>query len=194
MCNIYGNYSYFQNQPYSIHNITANDTSSPNLSNIDPEEFHVTPELLNSALLNITLSVITDFGRWYANDTEVIRWSSINVYDFSRPLNLIIPYFLSLIITIPILFIGAFALRANGVAAIDGGFTQLLTTTTGSKALEKAAAVGCLGGEENVPEQLKELEVRFGELVSEKGVVRRAGFGTREETRELVRGRVYGAA
>lgn len=57
------------------------------------------------------------------------------------------------------------ALRHNGVSAIDGGFLQILmTAATGNTAIEQAARAGCLGGEENIPPELKSLEVRFGEL------------------------------
>jgi hypothetical protein len=158
--------------------------------------FHyvVTPDLLNDFLLNITLSAMTDFGWWTSNDTAVTQWQTINAYNFSKPLNLIIPYFLCLFLAIPILAIGGFALRQNGVSATDGGFTQLITTSTGSAELEKLAAGGCLGGDENVPNGLKELRIRFGELVGDRkeGLVRRAGFGTVEETISLAKGELYG--
>jgi hypothetical protein len=109
-------------------------------------------------------------------------------------LNLIIPYFLSLLLALPLLAIGGLALRHNGVSAIDGGFTQLITTSTGSATLQRLAAGCCLGGEKDVTEALKELKIRFGELVGEekRGVVKRAGFGTEEETVPLVKGKMYG--
>ena len=67
--------------------------------------------------------------------------------------------------TLPIIVLGILALRHNGVSAIDGGFLQvLMTTATGRTKMEVAAAQGCLGSHENVPEALKKLKVRFGEL------------------------------
>jgi len=77
---------------------------------------------------------------------------------------------------------------------MQGGFLQILMTTTGSKTLERAAAGGCIGGEENVPQDLKEIEVRFGEFVGtgDGGEVRLAGFGTAGEVVALRRGVVYG--
>jgi hypothetical protein len=157
--------------------------------------YNVTQELLNQALLNITLSTITDFRLWQQGGTPVKQWKTINVYSFSKPLNLLIPYFVSLVVALPMLAIGAFALHQNGVSAVDGGFIQMVTTSTGSATLEKLAAGGCLGGDENAPKELNELKIRFGELVGDgRGrLVRRAGFGTEEETVPLTKGAVYGS-
>jgi len=156
--------------------------------------YNISPELLNQALFNITLSLITDFGWWWANDTEVLKWETINIYTFSKPLSLLIPYFLCLFIALPILAMGGYALRQNGVSAVDGGFIQLITTSTGSPTLQKLAAGGCLGGFESIPKELKQLEIRFGELVNEgkEEGVRRAGFGTEKETVPLTKGVLYG--
>lgn len=83
----------------------------------------------------------------------------------------------------------------NGVAATDGSFMQLVTTTTGSAVLDRAAAGGCLGGNESVPTELKELRVRFGEIMGREGeVVRRAGFGVEGEVGPLRKGERYGIA
>lgn len=58
-------------------------------------------------------------------------------------------------------------MRHNSVSTIDGDFLQILVTAaTGETAIEKAARRSCLDGEENIPEELKRLEVRFGELVA----------------------------
>jgi hypothetical protein len=89
------------------------------------EPYTVSQQLLNQALLNITMSVITDFRLWNATDTEIQQRMTINVYSFSKPLNLLIPYFVSLFLALPILAIGGFALRQNGVSAVDGGFIQV---------------------------------------------------------------------
>lgn len=72
-----------------------------------------------------------------------------------------------MLLTVPILTLGLFALRHNGVSAIDGGFLQvLMTAATGDTAIERAAKSGCFGGKENIPEQLERLRVRFGELIA----------------------------
>jgi hypothetical protein len=71
---------------------------------------------------------------------------------------------------------------------------QLITTSTSSAALEKEAAGGCLGGGESVPKALKELKIRYREIVSERigpdysdgQLIRRAGFGTEDEVVPLI--------
>ena len=67
----------------------------------------------------------------------------------------------------PFLYMGLASLRRNSVSAIDGGFLQILMTTMGSKDLEKAAAARYLIGNKNVPEGLKKMRIRFGELVGD---------------------------
>ena len=191
-----------KNQTALLSTVPPNDSLALNQyftsNNSTLETYTITPELLNQALLNITLSVIVDFG-WWKTSVDATQWKPINIYTFSKPGNLYIPYFLSLVLSIPILILGAFALHRNGVAAMDGGFIQLVTTSTGSKALDKAAAGGCLGGNESVTEELKELKIRFGELVDarsedvgDNNLVMRAGFGTEEETTALKKGMLYG--
>lgn len=184
--------TFLQDEPSLINNLSLPGQRLPTVAN----PYNVTQELLNQALLNITLSVMADLRWWPAVKTPVTQWRSINIYVFSKPLNLIIPYFVSLLVTIPVLGLGVYALRQNGVSAVDGGFLQLMTTTTGSATLEKLAAGGCLGGNESVPKELKELKVRFGELIGEGmvgGAVRRAGFGTVEEIVPMNKGAVYGS-
>ena len=157
--------------------------------------FDISEEGLNQALVNITLSVMTAFGLWNTTTNATIT-QSINIYKFSKPPNLLVPYFLCLAVTLPSLVLGMIVLRRNGVSASDNSFIQLITTSTGSKELEKAAAGVCLGGAENASTQLKELKIRFGELLDgqRKYGVRRAGFGTVEETLPLAAGALYGVA
>lgn len=135
------------------------------------------------------------FGTWNttANATTL---HTINVYSFSRPLNLILPYFISLLLAIPFILLGGIALHKNGVSAVDGGFIQIIATSTGSAILDKAAAGGCLGGDESIPQELKDLEIRFGEIIDreEPGKIKRAGFGIGSEITALKRGDNYGIA
>ncbi|KAF3039746.1 hypothetical protein E8E12_006952 [Didymella heteroderae] len=121
--------------------------------------------ILNEALANITISALS-LNLWHdfieGKDTRVY-----NVYHFQRHLNFFLPYGLCLLCALPIVVLGILALRHNGVSAIDGGFLQvLMTTATGQTKMEVAAADGCLGGHENVPDTLKKLRVRFGELIT----------------------------
>jgi hypothetical protein len=119
------------------------------------------------------------------------------VYSFSNKLNLLLPYYLSLIISLPLLAIRGVCLHDNGVSAIDRGFLQILITTSNSKALHEAASSGALGGQENVPEELKKLKVKYGQLTSGeeemKTVRMRVGFGVEDEVKPIQKGVKYGA-
>lgn len=181
-----------QGEPPTLSNLDVPGQNIPTSTN----PYNVTQQLLNEALFNITLTAMTDYMVWQTSGAGITQWKSINVYKFSKPLNLIIPYFVSLLVALPVLGLGVYALKKNGVSAVDGGFLQLLTTTTGSATLEKVAAGGCLGGSESAPTDLKEMKIRFGELIGggmEGGIVRRAGFGTEEEVMPLTHGALYGS-
>jgi hypothetical protein len=165
----------------------------------DYPSFEVSEKILNEGLANTTLNVMYGFGQWNttvaANVTEITT-----VYVFKVRRNLIVPYFLTLFVAILFLILGIISMHQNGVSAMDGGFLQILMTTTGSMTINKAAAGGCLGGRENVPKQLLNLKVRFGELIEkdnsnaggQTSQVRRAGFGTEEEVIPLNREIIYG--
>jgi hypothetical protein len=139
--------------------------------------------------------MMSAFGTWNTavNATQI---NTITVYAFSSPLNLILPYFASLVIALPFLALGFWALWRNGVSAIDSSFLQILMTTTGSAVLDRTAAGGCLGGDESAPQELKDLKVRFGEIIDRKedGRIKRAGFGVEDEITTLTRGDPYGVA
>lgn len=175
----------FQNYGLSF----AQDSGSPN----GGLSFNVTQEALNKMLGDLTISTMVAYGLW-SETVNVSKFPSQNVYTFSHPLNLLVPYSLSLLLSLPFLVIGMVALYQNGVPAADGGFIQILSTTTGSRALQQAAAGNCLGGDK-ISEELKDLQIQFGELFdvqSNPGGVRRAGFGTKDEIRPLVKGEKYG--
>ena len=80
----------------------------------------------------------------------------------------------------------------------DGGFLQLLTTTRGSATLDKIAISGCLGGDRNVPSELRDLKIQYGEIslpLDSRGgqaALRTAGFGTEDEVLALRKGYSYG--
>lgn len=159
--------------------------------------FSVNEDILNRMLANLTLSAIPAFNLWSANVNQT-RLLSANTYSFSRPLNLILPYYLTLFCALPLLILGFCALYANGVPATDGGFLQLLTTTRGSATLDKIAISGCLGGDRNVPSELRDLKIQYGEIslpLDSRGgqaALRRAGFGTEDEVLALRKGYSYG--
>lgn len=150
---------------------------------------------MNEYLFNMTISMMMAYGTWNttANATQSVP---ANVYTFSQPLNLVLPYFITLLVSLPFVVIGCLALFRNGVAAMDGSFTQIITTSTGSAILDRAAAGGCLGGNESMPQELKDLKIRFGEFVGrdDPGRIKRAGFGVDGEVKPLEKGERYGIA
>ncbi|KAI4659434.1 uncharacterized protein J4E78_005862 [Alternaria triticimaculans] len=129
------------------------------------------PDMANELLINTTISALALNERFdTVNGTET---RTFNVYRFENKLAFFLPYGLSLALAIPILVLGLIALyvQNHGVSAISGGFMQLLMTTTGRGSLEAAITrgSGTLGGYENVSEELRGMEVRFGELVDLSG-------------------------
>jgi hypothetical protein len=111
-----------------------------------------------------------------------------NVYSFSRPLNLILPYALSLLVSLPFITIGYLSLQGNGVAALSDSFLQLLVTMTRSEQLDRVAQPCALGGDEQATQELKHTRIMFGELVGGAQAVRRIGFGMEDEIVPLRKG------
>jgi hypothetical protein len=111
-------------------------------------------QLANEVLLNTTISMLLLNRRFGIVNGTTSR--TVNIYQFRG---------------IPIIASGLIALfvRNKGVSAITGGFVQLLMTTTGRTSLEAivARSTGMMGGHESVSEELKELNIRFGELIED---------------------------
>ncbi|CAI9625363.1 unnamed protein product [Alternaria burnsii] len=135
------------------------------------EGLNFDPDMANELLINTTISALALNKRFdMVNGTET---RGFNAYRFENKLALILPYGLSLVLAVPILVLGFLALYVenHGVLAMSGGFLQLLMTTTGRTSLEAVVTKGSgtLGGYENVSEELREMEVRFGELIEVSG-------------------------
>lgn len=172
---------------------TAFDNLQPVADSGKPQ-FIVNQTTLNDQLINITMSVMMAYNQWSTQVNATVI-DSVNVYSFSQPLVLILPYFITLAAALPFIILGFAALIRNGVSATDGGFMQIIATSTGSAALDRAAAGGCLGGDENAPRELRELKIRFGEFVGRGDAgVKRAGFGVDGEVKPLRKGAQYGIA
>ncbi|KAJ8108732.1 hypothetical protein OPT61_g7964 [Boeremia exigua] len=157
-----------------------------NINEFSMRFFNFSEALLNEVLANITISALS-LNLWYesVNGTET---RVFNVYTFQRQLNFFLPYGLCLLFTLPIIAIGLVSLQQNGASAIDGGFLQILmTAATGQTQIEKVAARGCSGGYENVPDELRNLKVRFGELVAHDEPVEGTKAGS-EDTRRVAYG------
>lgn len=144
---------------------------------------------MQNILQNVVISMLTlNQMRTLINVTFS---DDVNVFCFSNPVRLIVPYFLSACISLAFIIGGGHALLSNGISASTGGVFQTLCTTRGSDRLSDLAVKGCLGGRENVPEDLKHLKVMFGVFKnsdhssSSKPI---AGLGTVDEVIPLVKG------
>ncbi|RDA91101.1 hypothetical protein CP533_6699, partial [Ophiocordyceps camponoti-saundersi (nom. inval.)] len=158
--------------------------------NVDLE---INADILNSLLTNITISTLAEVGSWHAR-ADLYEDAWVNSYSLSRPINIILPYSLALFCGLPLIVLGCVSLYRNGVSAIDGGLFQLLVTTRGSKSIDRLAAQGCLGGEDNIPLELKEMVVQYGQLQSKvplmnggrvQEAARIVGFGPTDEVLPL---------
>ncbi|KAE8143214.1 hypothetical protein BDV38DRAFT_277239 [Aspergillus pseudotamarii] len=147
-----------------LHSFTGTSLSNLSLTDMRNKQFSVNESLLNTLLGNITVSIIPFKNLWSTkvNLTDNIM---VNVYSLSQPLNIILPYSLTLFVGLLSLLLGLYSLRENGVSAMDGGFLQILTTTRGSPNIDRVARDGCPGGGENIPSALKEMRIRYGELI-----------------------------
>jgi hypothetical protein len=125
------------------------------------------PKIATDLLINTTISALTLNDRFdIVNGTES---RNFNVYRFEHKLAFFLPYYLVLGLAIPIIALGLVALyvQNHGVSAINGGFLQVLMTTTGRTEIEAVITKGSgtLGGYENVSKELRDMEVRFGEFI-----------------------------
>jgi hypothetical protein len=163
-----------------------------NGSGWEVEMLDITEHKINQALQNFTIALML-FNTQWSTTTNVTQSIYENTFVFT-PTKLIAPYACCLLVVLPFLILGYRSLHLNGAPALSGGFVQTLMTTTGSETLRQAAAAGCLGGQRNIPKELKDLEVIYGELRDDGngGSVKRATFGTREEIVKLEKGTVYG--
>jgi hypothetical protein len=148
--------------------------------------YNITEDILNDVLTNITLSALS-LGTWWDNVTvTTTRYQS--TYSFTNPLNLILPYSVCFAAATLFAAIAIWSLWRNGVPAADGGFLQIMTATRGNTEMERLVLKERLIAIDNMSKELKNLKIRYGELVGEDvlGVEgKRLGFGTVEETVSL---------
>ncbi|KAI9743708.1 MAG: hypothetical protein M1818_003024 [Claussenomyces sp. TS43310] len=159
-------------------------------SSADRLDFNLTQTSMSALLHNITISAITLSP--YTTTTMATRTSYMPTYMLSHPLNLYVPYGLTLVIALAFLIIGITSLWRNGVAATDDFIQILQTTAARSEVLDQARIGTTLGGEENVHKPLEALRLRYGGLI-EKGEdrVERAGWGIEGEVERLRKNRAY---
>lgn len=163
--------------------VALSDLSS---GTITSPAFNITQDSMQETLQNIVISILT--LNQTTTQTTVSETTTINVYSFSDPARLIIPYFLSIFLSLGFIILGGHALLSNGISASTGGLFQTLCTTRGSEQLHDLASQGCLGGRENVPEDLKSLSVMFGVFKDNSGERPIAGLGTEDEIIPLKKG------
>jgi hypothetical protein len=129
------------------------------------------PEMAKELLANTTISTLSLNERFDVVTGAESR--NFPVYHFHNKLAFFLPYGLALTLAVPIIALGLVALYAqnHGVSAMSGGFLQLLMTTTGRTSIEAVVSKGSatLGGYENVPKELEDMEVRFGEFIEGAG-------------------------
>ena len=94
---------------------TRLNTAFGHFSAFDPVNvaFNITQDTLNDYLLNMTTSLMVAYGIWNTSANATIV-TNTNVYSFSQPLNLLLPYFISLGLAMPFIILGGFALLTNG--------------------------------------------------------------------------------
>jgi hypothetical protein len=135
-------------------------------------------------LTNITIS-LTTLDLWTDN-INVTSTTYRNMYAFSRRINLVLPYALCLAFGLLIVGLGLVSLWENGVPSSDG-FMQVMMTTRGRTEMERSVLKQGLVDINEASGELKDLKVRYGELVTEdaKEGEKVWGSGTAEETVSL---------
>ncbi len=149
---------------------------------------NVTQESINEYMTNFTIGALSlDIAR---NKTLVQVTDYHNVYDFSAPINLVLPYTLCSAVGVIFVALGIWCLVQNQVPAAEGGFLQIMATTIGRTQMEELViALQTSSDTEKIEKDILNLKVRYGELVDDEGVgTGVAGFGTTEETKLLRRG------
>lgn len=82
----------------------------------------------------MTTSMMVTYNLWNTT-VNATKSTTVNVYKFSQPLSLVLPYFVTLLVALPFVVCGCLALFDNGVSAMDGSFMQIIATSTGSATL-----------------------------------------------------------
>jgi hypothetical protein len=164
------------------HNDPTFDTSAV----IDPRDLNISQITINEYLINTTISALTfNLGE---SPVPVLVTTYQATYQFSNLLIFLLPYSLSLFFGMIFVGIGVWSWMQNGTSAADGGFLQVMTATTGRTQMEDLVIAQQID-KDNIPKELLDLEVRYGELLDAEGVgTGVAGFGTVEETKLLRKG------
>jgi hypothetical protein len=149
-------------------------------------DLNITETTINEYLIKVAISALSLNAGTAPVPVNISTYQA--TYEFSNPLNLILPYSLSLLFCTVFVGIGIWSWTHNGASAADGGFLQVMTATTGRTRMEDLVTAQHIDND-NLPEELLDLEIRYGELLDAEGVgTGVAGFGTVEETKLLRKG------
>ncbi|KAJ4366072.1 hypothetical protein N0V95_000299 [Ascochyta clinopodiicola] len=124
---------------------------------------------------------------------ECVKSRTMIVYIY-LPSSLWIGYAIAVAITLASILVGSWAIYQNGVAS-DTLFSRILVTTR-NPTLDRLSVGACLGGDP-FPKELRKTKLRFGVLLEEEaregplGRVEHCSFGTRGETKHIVKGNNY---
>jgi hypothetical protein len=180
----------------SIFNSARNNNMNKEF--MPPRDLNLSEAMLNQFLANVSISAIS-LGTW-RRLTPVNITKDRNVYIFSSPKSLIIPYAIALGLSLLCNILGIWALATNGEAAENGGFLQIMTTTRGNTEMDRAARKINHVREGGLEKELLDLKIRYGEMVEGCGACEgvektMSGFGTIKETVALKwrkpKGRVF---
>ena len=153
--------------PLTDRNASSNFLYEPN--------YHIDPSIMEEMLQNLTVSMIS-LGRW--NTTTTVSQSNNKItYTFSKRVLLIVPYASTLVVSLVFVILGNIVLAKH--EAFEGkGFVDIVAATAYSPAIRSATASGSAG---TGYKKLKNLRLRFGELVGPENANRQMGFGAQGE-------------
>jgi hypothetical protein len=156
------------------------------IDEVEPKDLNITETTINEYLIKVAISALSLNAGTAPVPVNITTYQA--TYEFSNPLNLILPYSLSLLFCTIFVGIGIWSWIHNGASAADGGFLQVMTATTGRTRMEGLVVAQHIDND-NLPKELLDLEVRYGELLDAQGVgTGVAGFGTVEETKLVRKG------
>ncbi|UPX18759.1 uncharacterized protein EKO05_0009050 [Ascochyta rabiei] len=152
-------------------------------------------EAVQNLFEDILLTLLSELNL-VAAETQAVKCvkSRTMIVHIYLPSSLWIGYAMAVAITLASILVGSRAIYQNGVAS-DTLFSRILVTTR-NPTLDRLSVGACLGGD-TFPKELKETKLRFGVLLEEEpregplGRVEHYCFGTRGETKNIVKGHNY---
>ena len=176
--------------------ITRSDISETRL--MDGRTSYPQPNLMEAvqSLFEDMLLTLLSEPTLVAAETQAVRCvkSRTTIVYVYLPSSLWSGYAIAIATTFVSILIGSWAVYQNGVAS-DTLFSRILVTTR-NPTLDHLSVGACLGGDP-FPKELRETKLRFGVLLEDEpregplGRVEHCCFGTRGETKDIVKGNHY---